>query len=134
MPSINDEIKEFIVRGLATFDTPSEVVEAVKANFGVELSRQQVYAYDPRCSQPPAQRWRELHAATRAAFLAEQAEIGITHKTYRLRLLDRMVHYSVKHHYRRDTAAFLRQAARECGGLYEKEKPSEPAVPNNPTS
>ena len=57
MPSINDEIKEFIVRGLATFDTPSEVVEAVKANFGVELSRQQVYAYDPRCSQPPAQRW-----------------------------------------------------------------------------
>ena len=52
MPTLTDEIKTFIVRGLARFDTPSQVAEAVKANFNVELKRQHVYAYDPRCSQP----------------------------------------------------------------------------------
>src|SRR4051812_1813893 len=72
MPPISDEIKEFIVRGLATFDTPSEVVGSVKANFGLELSRQHVYTYDPQCTQPPAARWRELPAMTEAEFRRDQ--------------------------------------------------------------
>ncbi|HVZ00265.1 MAG TPA: DUF2280 domain-containing protein [Dongiaceae bacterium] len=120
MPPITDEIKTFIVRGLASFDTPSEVVAAVKVNFGVEVSRQQVYAYDPRCAQPPAPRWRELHAATRAAFLGEIAEIGIAHKAFRLRALDRMVHYALKHHYPGRAQSLLEQAAKECAGVFEQ--------------
>jgi hypothetical protein len=122
MPPISDDIKAFIVRSLATFDTPSEVVDSVKNNFGVELSRQHVYGYDPECSKPPAQRWCELHAATRAAFLGETAEIGITHKAYRLQLLDRMVHFAMKHHYPGRAQALLEQAAKECGGLYDRER------------
>src|SRR5262245_56125083 len=31
MPTLSDEIKTFIVQGLACFDTPSEVADAVKA-------------------------------------------------------------------------------------------------------
>ena len=119
MPPISDEIKEFIVKGLASFDTPSEVAEAVKANFAVEVSRQQVYAYDPRCSQPPAPRWQALHAATRAAYLSELAEIGIAQKAFRLRALDRMVHYALKHHAPGRAQALLEQAAKECGGVFE---------------
>ena len=133
MPTLTDDIKAFIVRGLARFDTPSEVVEAVKANFDVALKRQHVYAYDPRCSQPPATRWQELHAATRAAFLREQSEIGVVHKTVRLRMLDRMAHRALASNYMVMAAAFLEQAAKECGGLYDSRKPSEPTLPNRPT-
>ena len=65
MPTLTNAIKEFIVKGLACYDTPSQVGEAVNVNFGVVVSRQQVHRYDPECSPPPAQRWRDLHAATR---------------------------------------------------------------------
>ena len=46
MPTLTDEIKAFIVRGLARFDSPSEVAEAVKSTFGVEIGRQQVHTCD----------------------------------------------------------------------------------------
>src|SRR5581483_7693341 len=99
MPTLTDEMKTFIVRRLACFDTPSEVAEAVKSTFNVALTRRHVYAYDPKCSQPPAPRWRALHAATRAAFLSELAEIGVANKAFRLRALDRMVHHAMKHRF-----------------------------------
>ena len=86
---LTDELKEFIVRGLARYETPSQVAESVQAIFGVTVSRQQVYRYDPACSQPPAQRWRDLHAVTRAKFLSEIAEIGVAHRAVRLRRLER---------------------------------------------
>src|SRR5262245_11106376 len=86
-PILSDEIKEFIVRGLARYDTPSQVAADVKATFGIEISRQRVYRYDPACSQPPAQRWRDLHAATRRAFLSEISNIGVSHRAVRLRML-----------------------------------------------
>ena len=117
MPILTDEIKEFIVRGLASFETAAEVAEAVKSTFGVEVTRRHVYAYDPKCPQPPAPRWRELHAATRAAYLAETAEIGIAHKAFRLRTLDRMLRYALKHHYPDQAQSLLKQAAEEARAL-----------------
>ncbi len=39
--------KAFIVRSLAQFMEPSQVVEAVKEDFKVDVSRQQVECYDP---------------------------------------------------------------------------------------
>jgi hypothetical protein len=122
MPNLSDEIKEFIVRNLARYDTPSQVAAAVKVNFNIELCRQQVYRYDPDCSQPPAQRWRDLHAATRRKFLSEIAEIGIAHKAVRLRMLDRWAREAEAHNFSTVAAAFLQQAAKECGGAYERRK------------
>ena len=120
MQTLTDEIRTFIVKGLACFDSPSQVAEAVKAHFDVEISRQHVYAYDPRASQRMAPRWRELHAATRQAYLREVAEIGIAHKTVRLAMLDRMAHKAMMDNYFIEAAAFLEQAAKECGGSYER--------------
>jgi hypothetical protein len=128
MQTLSDEIKTFIVKSLAHFDTPSEVVEAVKANFDVEISRQHVYTYDPRCTQPPAPRWRELHAATRAAFLRDADEIGISHRTVRLRMLDRMAHRAEARHYMSLAAHLLEQGAKESERLEDARKHSEPRL------
>jgi hypothetical protein len=125
MPTLTDEMKEFIVRGLAHFETAAEVAEAVKSAFGVAVTRRHVHAYDPKCAQPPAPRWRELHAATRAAYLSELAEIGVAHKAFRLRALDEMLRYAMKHHYPNRAQALLEQAAKESRGLFDA-KPSLP--------
>jgi hypothetical protein len=117
---LTDEVKTFIVKALAYYDTPSQVVEAVKVTFGLEISRQLVHTYDPACSQPPAQRWLELHAATRQAFLADIAEIGIAHKSVRLRMLDRFARNAEARNFPFHAAEFMEQAAKECGGIYEK--------------
>jgi hypothetical protein len=119
---LTDEVKEFIVRELARYNTPSQVAEAVAANFGIAVSRQQVYRYDPACSQPPAQRWRDLHAATRAKFLSEIAEIGVAHKAVRLRRLERLVNWADDRNAVRLAIRLLEQAAKECGGIYESRK------------
>jgi len=122
MPTLTDEIKTFIVKGLACFDTPSKVAEAVMSTFDVEVTRHHVHRYDPACAQPPAPRWRELHAATRQAFLADRAAIGVAQRNVRLRMLDRMVREAGGRHSLKLTAALLEQAAKECGGLYDRRK------------
>jgi hypothetical protein len=133
--SLTDEIKAFIVRGLARYDTPSKVAEAVGEVFGVAVSRQRVYRYDPACSQPPAQRWRDLHAVTRAQFLSEIAGIGVAHKVVRLRKLDDCVNRAEEDNQVLLVAELLVQAAKECGGMYESRKnPLSSAIlpPDNP--
>jgi hypothetical protein len=122
MADLTDEIKEFIVRGLARYDTPSQVAAAVKAHFGVAVSRQQVFAYDPEGSRPPAPRWIALHAAAREKFLSDVAGIGVAHKAVRLRMLDRWAREADARHFTTVAATFLEQAAKECGGIYESRR------------
>lgn len=47
MARLKKHEKAFIVRSLARFMEPSQVVEAVKENFKIDVSRQQVECYDP---------------------------------------------------------------------------------------
>jgi hypothetical protein len=121
MPVLTDEIKEFIVNGLACYDSPTYVAEAVRENFGIEVSRQQIHEYDPACARRPAQRWCDLHAATRAAFLQEAAAIGIANKLVRLRRLDRLADRCEGNSVALSLIC-LAQAAKECGGLYENRR------------
>ena len=122
MAILTDEIKEFIVKGLAHFDTPSQVAQAVRETFGIAVSRQQVFSYDPEGSRPPAERWVALHAATRAKFLADVAAIGVAQKVVRLRMLNRMAQRAEASNHITLATACLEQAAKECGGAYESRK------------
>jgi hypothetical protein len=121
--ALTDEIREFIVRGLARYESPSQVAAAVKATFGIEISRQLVHTYNPAGSRPVAERWSELHAVTRAKFLADVSEIGIAQKVFRLRMLDHFARLAMEGNYTIRAAAFLEQAAKECGGIYENRRP-----------
>jgi hypothetical protein len=123
MPTLNDEMKTFIVKRLACYETPSRVAEAVKANFDIEISRQHVYAYDPDSSPVIGQRWKDLHSETRRVWLHEVAEIGIAQKSVRLAMLDRMARNMMANNRIDRTLACLEQAAKECGGMYENRRP-----------
>jgi len=99
----------------------------VRINFGIEIDRRRVFDYNPAGSRPPAQRWIDLHAATRAKFLRDVGEIGIAQKVVRLRMLDRFAQLAEDDHHYDRAARYLQQAARECGGFYEKHR-AMPAV------
>jgi hypothetical protein len=117
---LTDEMKTFIVKGLARYETPTRVAASVQAAFGIAIDRRQVFAYDPAGSRPPAQRWIKLHAATRARFLRAASEIGVAQQVVRLRMLDRYANRADENNQMERAAAFLAQAAKECGGFYAR--------------
>ncbi|KTB76526.1 hypothetical protein AO069_02420 [Pseudomonas syringae pv. syringae PD2774] len=120
MAAITPEIKTFIVQALACFDTPSRVAEAVKTNFGVTVSRQQVEINDPtkRSSKGLAKRWVTLFEDTRANFREAIAEVPVANRAYRLRALGRMVENAEERGHLAQAAKLLEQAAKECGDMH----------------
>jgi hypothetical protein len=120
MAALTPEIKTFIVQALACFDSPSQVAEAVRASFGVTVSRQQVEAHDPtkRCSKGLAKRWVTLFEDTRASFRETMVEVPVANRAYRLRALGRMLEEAEESGHIAQALKLLEQAAKECGDLY----------------
>ncbi|PXV65823.1 hypothetical protein C8D93_109203 [Sinimarinibacterium flocculans] len=117
---LTSEHKARIVQALACFDTPSDVVNTLKSEFGVEITRQRVQQYDPTTSagRQCARQWRELFAATRERFVKSIAEIPIAHRAYRLRALQRMAERAERLKNYALAAQLHEQAAKECGDDY----------------
>ncbi|WP_336352979.1 DUF2280 domain-containing protein [Pseudomonas atacamensis] len=120
MAALKNEVKGFIVQALACFDTPSQVVEQVKQEFGVEISRQLCESHDPtkRAGVNLAGKWVTLFHDTRKRFREETAEIPIANRAYRLRTLGRMAEKAENMKNIALTAQLLEQAAKEVGDVY----------------
>lgn len=130
MAALRDEVKAFVVQALACFDTPSQVVASVKAEFGLDVSRQQCEAYDPTkyVGRNLNVKWKTLFEDTRKRFREETADIPIANRAYRLRTLGRMAERAETMKNMALTAQLLEQAAKEVGDVYvnrrlEPEKP-----------
>jgi hypothetical protein len=136
MAALSSEVKAFIVQALACFDTPSQVAEAVKREFNVDVSRQQVESHDPtkRCSKTLAKRWVEMFHDARKRFREETVDIPIANRAYRLRALGRMAEKAENMKNMALTAQLLEQAAKEVGDVYvnrhrKEEASDEPVIP-----
>jgi hypothetical protein len=58
------------------------------------------------------------------------AEIGVAQKVVRLRMLDRFANRADEANHTERAAGFLAQAAKECGGFYERyARPNRAAAP-----
>ncbi|MCP1511831.1 hypothetical protein OKW09_002945 [Pseudomonas rhodesiae] len=92
MAVLRSEVKAFIVQALACFDTPSQVVAAVKTEFGIEITRQQCETHDPTkfAGQKLGKTWVDLFHAARKRFREETTDIPIANRAYRLRGLGRL--------------------------------------------
>ncbi|MCU3205022.1 DUF2280 domain-containing protein [Enterobacter hormaechei subsp. hoffmannii] len=120
MATLKGEVKAFIVQSLACFDTPSQVVELVKKEFGLSITRQQVESHDPTKANGRglAQKWVDMFNATRERFQNEISDIPIANKAYRLRVLDRIATRAEGMKNLALTAEIIEQAAKECGDAY----------------
>lgn len=121
MPKLTKAQQIFIVQELARFARPTEVVEAVKERFGIEVSRQQVWNYTPD-SPEVAQRWVELYQATREQFIKDTASIGITHLAFRLRKLQELLYRAMDMRNYALAASILEQAAKDAGGAFTNKR------------
>lgn len=120
MATLKGEVKAFIVQSLACFDTPSMVVESVKKEFGISITRQQVESHDPTKANGKglAKKWVDMFNDTRNRFQTEIADIPIANKAYRLRTLDRMAARTENMKNFSLTAQLIEQAAKEVGDAY----------------
>ncbi|WP_426739372.1 DUF2280 domain-containing protein [Enterobacter cloacae complex sp. 400B2] len=132
MATLKGEVKAFIVQSLACFDTPSQVVELVKKEFGLSITRQQVESHDPTKANGRglAQKWVDMFNATREHFQNEISDIPIANKAYRLRVLDRMATRAEGMKNLALTAEIIEQAAKECGDAYTNKHKFEHSGPN----
>nr|WP_154325052.1 DUF2280 domain-containing protein [Pantoea sp. 201603H] len=120
MAALSTEVKAFIVQSLACYETPAKVIELVKENFKVTVTRQQVSAYDPAnaMAKSLSQKWVDLFNTTRTRFQTEITDIPIANKAYRLRALDRMMMKAENMRNMALAATLMEQAAKEVGDAY----------------
>jgi len=136
MAALKNDVKAFIVQALACFDTPTQVSQAVKQEFDVDVTRQQVEQHDPtkRAGVNLAAKWQTLFHDTRKRFREETAEIPIANRAFRLRALNRFVERAETMKNIVLAMQILEQAAKETGDMYvnraRKDEPDdEPAIP-----
>lgn len=130
MARLPEHVQRFIVERLAMFDTPTQVSEAVKEEFGLEVPREQVRHYDPdRPGAEVAKKWRAVHAATRERFKREVAEIPIASRGYRLRRLHLMAQRAEQRGNYPLAAALHEQAAKEVGDYFTNRRVLSPEDP-----
>ncbi|MFM0503949.1 DUF2280 domain-containing protein [Paraburkholderia caffeinilytica] len=127
MTTLTEDVKAFIVQALACFDTPTQVSEAVKEEFGLDVTRQQVAAYDPtkKTSRTLGKKWHAIFNATRKTFLANTAAIPIANQSFRLRALQRMYEKSTGRGNFAMAAQLIEQAAKEAGGMFSARAKSD---------
>ncbi|ELZ9356983.1 DUF2280 domain-containing protein [Citrobacter freundii] len=132
MAALKPDVKAFIIQSLACYDTPSQVVEAVQKEFGINITRQQAESHDPTkaSGKTLAKKWVELFNATRERFQNEISDIPIANKAYRLRVLDRMATRAEGMKNLALTAEIIEQAAKECGDAYTNKHKFEHSGPN----
>jgi hypothetical protein len=136
MANLKNEVKSFIVQALACFDTPSQVVESVKNEYGIVVSRQQVETHDPTKSAGKglAVKWVALFQDTRKRFREETAEIPIANRAFRLRAMNRSFERADSSKNIPLAMQILEQAAKETGDMFvnrarKEEAGDEPVIP-----
>lgn len=112
--------KVLIVRSLACYESPTAIVELVKQEFNIVVTRQQISAYNPENTMAKnlGQKWVDLFNQTRERFRVAVTDIPIANKAYRLRVLDRMATRTEGMKNFALTAQLIEQAAKECGDAY----------------
>ena len=120
MATLTDTQKRFIVIQLARFRTMEEIREAVKEEFDVEVSRQQVHYYNPssRTAGKPADRWVELHEKAREAYIDSPEEVPIAVERWRLEQLLEVARKRMKAGDHQTAMKALKQAAKERGQAF----------------
>ncbi|VCX11449.1 hypothetical protein BANRA_00043 [Acinetobacter baumannii] len=85
-------MKIFIVQSLACRDTPQEVAELVKQEFGVDIDRVQVATYDPtKVAGKNLSKSMSNYLKTRDEFDKGLIDIPIANKYYRLKQYQRQL-------------------------------------------
>lgn len=136
MRRLTSEVKAYIVQRLACFDPPGQIVEGVKEVFQIDITPQHVNSHNPRLvsGKDLAKKWVDLFEETREEFKADSEDISVSHKSARLRVIDRMVKRAEEMGNFVLVASLLEQAAKEMGDSYTNRHKLEHSSPDGSMS
>lgn len=120
MATLKSEHKVFIVGRLAAFDTPHQCAEAVKEEFNLVVSPQQVQTYHPEkhAGRNLSKIFKDLFYDMRKKFREDTESIPIANRAYRVKVLNRMAATAEKNRNMVLAAQLMEQAAKEMGESY----------------
>ncbi|WP_315136766.1 DUF2280 domain-containing protein [Achromobacter marplatensis] len=120
MAKLPEAQKRFIAQSLACWDTPSQVADAVKEEFSLDVHRSQVAQYDPTkaAGQGLAKKWVELYWSTREGLKNGLVDTAVAQRNYRLRQLGKIYERHMQRGNLMGAAVVLEQAAKESGGAF----------------
>lgn len=117
--ALTEEMKRQIVIELATFRSPPEIRDMLKAEHGVEIALTDIHPYDATkewCRAGHA--LRELFHQARKEFVEGVTDQPIASQQFRLRMLHRLAQKCEARGEFAEAGKLLEQAAKECGGLF----------------
>lgn len=122
MAQLKKEVKFYIVRSLAKFNTPQETADAVNMDFGIKVTRQQCERYDPtkRAGQELSTELKAEFEATRKQFVDNPQHVPLANLTYRLERMQRVIDHAGKNSVL--VLSTLEQAAKDVGGVFTNRK------------
>lgn len=118
---LTHEMRAFLVQRLAVFDTPTQAAKALKDEFGVEIRRSSVEAYDPTKKASKkyiAKQWEALFWATRERFLSKLEDIPAANRAVRIRKLARAADVFESKGNLLAMADMLERIAKEVGNVH----------------
>jgi hypothetical protein len=120
MAALKEDVKLFVVTALACFDTPEQVIAAVKQEYGVVVSKQQLGCYNPLlvAGRNLSAKLKKVFQETRESFMEKVSEIPIANQSYRLRAMNRLYLKAENQGNTAVAAQLLEQAAKETGGAF----------------
>lgn len=118
MATLKEPVKIFIVQALACRDTPQEVADAVKQEFGIQVERMQCAQYDPTktSGRNLSKKFRALFEETRAKFDEGLIDIPIANKHFRIKQYDKLLVKNSKNTVM--SLKIMEQAAKDLGGQF----------------
>lgn len=122
---LQNEHRAFIVQRVACYDSPREVADAVKEEYGIEITPQAVEVYDPtkRAGRGVAKTWRELFETTRAAFLKNVTDhVPEANKAVRIRMLANSARALKARGNHLGAAEMLERIAKELGNVHSNRR------------
>lgn len=127
MATLPAKVQRFAVRRLAQFDRPSEVRDAIRETYAIEVTLPQLGHYDPTTSQGGklSEKLCELFHEEREKAKKEIDQIPLAHRPYRLRQLQKLLEDdSVARNvvFRRDTVI---EAEKVMGEMYTNKQKHE---------
>ncbi|MEG1531460.1 MAG: DUF2280 domain-containing protein [Lactococcus sp.] len=121
MAALKEPVKIFIVQALACRDTPQQVVDHVKQEFDLVISRSQCQSYDPTkySGRNLSEKFVKLFNETREKFDDGLIDIPIANKHYRMRQYDKLLNKAKNIPM---SLRIMEQAAKDSGGLFTNRK------------
>lgn len=112
------EVKKFIVKQLACYDTPSEVAAMVKEEFEIDLQRGNINAYNPlsRQGRQLSKRLKLIFFGTRKRFESDIQKLPLANPIVRVSELSKFYYKARDRNNFKAAATYLKQIQDETTG------------------